>query len=433
MNFYDKLYAHVTDMLAAPLPQDVQDKALLLIFDTMNCCRLGVDERRIAAMLDAASFPPGSAVRVGRTPTDAESAAFWNSTMAQVYDVNDGCRMGSKAIGEGKPTIAFHPARVVITAALALAGEMEIGAEDFLKSIVAGYEVALSTHSFACATYGATFTAGYLKGLTKEQMSHAMGIAHSITPRRLFRPDAVGQDHDPINTGVWARHGITAVNYALVGMTAPGMDDIDAPDLYDYDADFFAQQYKIRHAYIKLAPTCRATHTAVDAAQVITGMADFALDEIAEVLIELGPASSYVRREKLPAAMKARMFDVAFAVSCALLYGHTAPAHLRDDWPGRDAVDQLYARTRVVINPAHDIPIEDGRPATVRVSLRSGQVIEHTVAYPKGDPETPYTPEELIARWTLWHEGNVTEQQLRTLWGTIQKMPESTRVEMPEI
>jgi 2-methylcitrate dehydratase PrpD len=430
-SFYDKLYAHVTEMLAAPLPQDVRDKALLLVFDTLNCCRLGVDERRIAGMLDSGTFPPGDAVRIGRPPTNAESAAFWNSAMAQVYDVNDGCRMGSKRILRSEATIAFHPARVVIPTVLALSAEMDVSGEQLLKAIVGGYEVALSVCSYACAVYGATFAAGCLYGLTRDEMSHALGIAHAITPRRLFRPDAECQDHDPVNTGIWARNAVTAAGYARVGMTAPVIDDLDEPEQHDYSSAFFAEQYKIRHAYIKLAPTCRATHTAVGAAQVIAEPTDFGLDDIAEVVIELGPASAYVRRQKLPAAMKARMFDVAFAVSCALLHGRVSPAHLRDDWDGRADVGQLYARTRVVINPAHDLPIEDGRPATVRVSLRSGRVIEQTVAYAKGDPEAAYTSEELIARWTLWHEGSPTESELRALWDTVQGLPMAERVAMP--
>jgi len=428
--FFDQLYDHIGGITETSLPRDVINLTTRMIFDSLNCSILGAREQSIPDLAKFAETEHGPATLVGRSHTaTAQFAAFFNSAMAQVYDANDGYRW-AKAHG-----VAYHPGRIVIPVAMAIAEEHNLSGEQLIRGIVAGYEAALSIPSPVAEAYGAVWTIATMLELSKAEISHALGFAKAICASRVFVPDAEYQDHDILNVAYSSKVAFEAILFSKAGFKAYVLDDAETPNLLDVKDgnaqstlsdlthDYFAEAYKLRQCYIKSYPSCRATHAAVEAAVELKKEQTLNYAEVKEVIIELPQNAAYVKRQGMPAAIKARHFDVQYGVSCILLYGDFIPEYYHENSMGKADLDAVYQKTQVLINPELDqISIDQGRGAAVGIILENGETMRREVVLPKGEPEVPFSDTELIDKWARWHGSKISPEDLSTWWSLVQEI-----------
>src|SRR5206468_1592437 len=109
----------------------------------------------------------------------AQVAALHNGGLSHIVEMDDVHRAS-----------VIHPAAVVVPAALAVAEQRNSSGRDFLAAVTLGYEVAIrigeavgKTHYFhwhntsTCGVFGAAAAAGWLMGLSAEQLTWALGSA----------------------------------------------------------------------------------------------------------------------------------------------------------------------------------------------------------------------------------------------------------------
>jgi 2-methylcitrate dehydratase PrpD len=176
-------------------------------------------ESVIAALRAAGRIPvPGRTRRA-----DLLDAAFLGGTAAHGIELDDGYRHGS-----------MHCGCTVIPAALSVAYERGANGRALIEAIVTGYEVAIAV-ARACAPdlrqrgfhptaavgpFGAAMATSKLRGLSRQQIANALGIAAS-SAAGLFAFVNGGGDIKRLHAGHAAREGLQAALLAEQGVEGP--------------------------------------------------------------------------------------------------------------------------------------------------------------------------------------------------------------------
>ena len=163
-------------------------------------------------------FGWGEVSRAGAA--DAESAALYAGAISAVHEIDD-----------VHQDTSLHPGSVVVAAAIASAGEVDVPGSRLLAAIVAGYEVAVRLsvaaghrhyhyfHSTAtCGTVGAAAAASIVLGLDDERIAHAIGMAATSASGLWegINDEAVTVKH--LHPGLAAERGVRAAKLARLGL-----------------------------------------------------------------------------------------------------------------------------------------------------------------------------------------------------------------------
>jgi 2-methylcitrate dehydratase PrpD len=271
----------VSELRHAALNEEVRHYARRHLLDTVGVMIAGAGGAvagKAEAML-AAVRPPGDIPVPGRTRrADLLDAAFLGGTAAHGIELDDGFRQGS-----------VHPGCVVVPVVLALAYESRASGVALIEALVAGYEtdiaIGRACHpelrqrgfhpAAAVGVFGAAMAAGKLRGLAREQLANALGIAAS-SAAGLFAFVNGGADIKRLHAGHAAREGLQAALLAEQGIEGPP-DVIEAHDGF-MQAFAFGRADKARaialppkvpfgitDCYIKPYPCCRHIQPAVEA------------------------------------------------------------------------------------------------------------------------------------------------------------------------
>src|SRR5262252_2671650 len=207
------IVAFVSGLRHAAFTDEVRHYARRHLLDTVGVMIAGAGgevasraEAVLAAVRPAGRIPvPGRARRA-----DLLDAAFLGGTAAHGIELDDGFRQGS-----------VHPGCTVIPAMLSLGYQMGASGKALITAIVAGYEIpiaiARACHpdlrqrgfhpTGACAVFGAAVATAKLRGMTRQQMSDAMGIAAS-SAAGLFAFVNGGADIKRLHAGHASREGL---------------------------------------------------------------------------------------------------------------------------------------------------------------------------------------------------------------------------------
>ena len=208
----------------------------------------------------------------GRSP---QVAAFHNGGLSHIVEMDDVHRAS-----------VIHPAAVVVPAALAVAEHRKSSGREFLAAVTLGYEVAIrvgesvgKTHYFhwhntsTCGVFGAAAAAGWLMGLDAEQLTWALGSA-GTQANGLWEFIADGAMSKHLHTGRAAANGVLAAELAAIGFTGArrilegkqGFFAATAPDGNPSAVTAgLGSGWKLPGTSIKPYPSCRHTHSSVDA------------------------------------------------------------------------------------------------------------------------------------------------------------------------
>src|SRR5215467_1027073 len=295
----DALVRFASELTYAALDDEVRHYARRHLLDIVGVMIAGAPgdvasraEAVLAAMRPAGGIPvPGRARRA-----DLIDAAFLGGTAAHGIELDDGFRQGS-----------VHPGCTVVPAVFSLGYARGASGKALIEAIVAGYEIpiaiARACHpdlrqrgfhpTGACAVFGAAVAAARLRGLTRQQMSDAMGIAAS-SAAGLFAFVNGGADIKRLHAGHASREGLQAALLAEQGIEGPP-DVIEARDGF-MQAFAFGRADKARpivlpptvpfgitDCYIKPYPCCRHIQPAVEALIGLLNDETIANDEVQRI------------------------------------------------------------------------------------------------------------------------------------------------------
>jgi 2-methylcitrate dehydratase PrpD len=270
------------------------------LLDTVGCMIAGAPgdvatraEAVVASVRGEGRIPvPGRARRA-----DLLDAAFLGGTAAHGIELDDGFRQGS-----------VHPGCTVVPAVLSLGWQMGASGQALITAIVAGYEIpiaiARACHpdlrqrgfhpTGACAVFGAAIAIAKLRGMTRQQMADAMGIAASSSAG-LFAFVNGGADIKRLHAGHASREGLQAALLAEQGVQGPPAV-IESRDGFMQAFAFgridkarpitLPPPYGITDCYIKPYACCRHIQPAVEALIGLANDEKIAADEVSRIDVE---------------------------------------------------------------------------------------------------------------------------------------------------
>src|SRR5437879_6249905 len=296
----EAIVSFVSSLRHGALSQEVRHYARRHLLDTVGVMIAGAAgnvatraEAMIAAVRPAGAIPvPGRARRA-----DLLDAAFLGGTAAHGIELDDGFRQGS-----------VHPGCTVVPAVLALGYQNGASGKALIEAVVAGYEIpiaiARACHpdlrqrgfhpTGACAVFGAAVAAGKLRGLSRQQLADAMGIAASSSAG-LFAFVNGGADIKRLHAGHASREGLQSALLAEQGVQGPpGV--IESRDGF-MQAFAFGRTDKARpiqlpppfgitDCYIKPYACCRHIQPAVEALIGLLNDQKIAADAVTRIDVE---------------------------------------------------------------------------------------------------------------------------------------------------
>ena len=369
------------------IPAAVQDRTLLVVFDTLGVMIAGAATPEIQAFADSHSETgPAPLVGLDRWGTAVDSC--W---------VN-GAAVCSLELDEGSKYARGHPAAHVVPAALAL-GDHD--GTSWLGAVLAGYEVAarfgratrLNSGVHPHGTWGATgaaATAARLSGLDKDGVAAAIDAATGLSLAPHFESALTGHPVRNLWVGAANAAGLAAARLAASGF---GRIDGTAAGTYGdllgtFDPDPLnaplEESFEIMRGYFKRHAACAYTHAAADAVLELLAQGPLPVEEIDSVTVETYRIAAKLNRTALPTRLAA-MFSVPFVVAVTMLEGTFCPTETDESHRSDPVVNDLTGRVTVVATDEFEDRLPDRRGARVSVRMKDGSMRSAEVEQPIGD------------------------------------------------
>jgi len=314
-------------------------------------------------------------------------------------------------------TTIGHPSVVVTAATLAGAEKAHSSGREVLKAYVAGVEI---QHKIAAllmpeasengwhttsvfGPFGAAAATALLAGLTYEQFCSALGIAASMAGgiRSNF-----GTMTKPYHAGMAAFNGATAAILAGHGLDA-SLLAIEARDGFiQAFSGKCNEEYRVNWGkpwdildpglVFKRYPCCSGSHPAIDCIFEILAQQPFTYSEVESIHVGvslLGPRELVCHCPATPAEAK---FSMEYAVAAAIVHGKVGLSEYTPKALDDARARELMSKVTMDIDPdLAKLGFIGTAPAKIRVTLKSGQVLEGECRLSRGNPEKPLSDDEL--------------------------------------
>jgi len=397
------------------LPSEVMAKSRRVLVDTLAVLAAGYHEGTVARMateyFTELGGKPEATVLCLHKKLPAMNAAFLMGAMAHSVELDDGHRWGTS-----------HPAVAVVPAALAVADRNGNSFAELLTGIVVGYDAMLRSarainpshlkrgfHSTGtCGSVGAAAACANLLGLEATETEYAMSIG-ALQSAGLQEMLHEHPGIKVIQPGKAAMAGVLAADLVSRGAEGPrsiyegqhGWLKAMCDGEYSLPAlvDDLGQRWEIMYNYIKLYPTCRHCHAAIDLAREAKQALECKLDDIESVDVRTY-SLGYVEVGQIacPDSFEAAMFSLPFAVAIALDTGNVT----LQDYTAQSLADSrlrdVAGKVHIEIDGEMDAVYPEERGCFMRVTCKDGRSFEKSVPLAKGEPETPVSDEELMTK-----------------------------------
>ncbi|MDE1996585.1 MAG: MmgE/PrpD family protein [Rhizobiaceae bacterium] len=413
-NLTEILAGHLCSTGFDAFPGRTIHKAKLHILDTLGAAIAGSTSSETRAMLEILDIQG----RAGRSPlwglpvaADARTAALVNGVSAHAYELDDsgGCD---------------HSGAVVLPAVLAALGNLDhlVSGKELLRSVLLGYEVGrrvleavggyeehngLGWHSTGtCGAFGAAAAVGAMLCLDEGSMASALGTACSFAGGTwAFIHN--GSSTKKLHAGRAAEGGLMAAYLAKSGFEGP--DSVFAADRWgSFLATFgggkgdpqalvrdFGENWRLDRCSIKPHATCRGTHAAIDALELMLQQHGLAAEDIAAIEVDISRFQYGMCGGKRVASRAEAQMSLPYALAARLRYGKVFLAELEAEAWSAPEIGHLIDRIDVRIDPA----MRDEDEPAITVVTASGARHRMIVAFPLGGPQNPLSDDRLIAKY----------------------------------
>lgn len=353
---------------------------------------------------------PQASILLERDKVSMLDAAFINAAYAHGADLDDGNRVSAGHIGT-------H----VISAVFALAEARNLFWKDVIVAINVGYEFfnriggaaqpSLYNKGFhstgVVGAIAAAAACAKLLGLDKTEIYTSVSIA-AVQAGGLIIIDESGQGCKPINPANAARIGLLSALLAEQKIEAP-VNPLESKKGWfhafsdnvqtDKIMDGLGKEFTIDQSYLKLYPTCRHTHSCIDAISNIRKelcMKDkYQISMIEKIKVFTYPSAiKSAGAIVYPKNIEEAKFSIPFAIAVALTKGHFTIADLSLYKTNSD-IKFLAESVELIADETMENRAKGIRGAKIQVYLSNGKVYENTILVPKGEGKDSLTWENI--------------------------------------
>jgi 2-methylcitrate dehydratase PrpD len=407
MYVVEKFAEYAVGTRSQPIPAEVLHHAKRVVIDWYAALLPGavvapatLFEKALAEDLDRGH----ARLALGRKAS-TRAAALINGTAAHAVEVDDIFKFG-----------IYHPGAPTIAAALATAQSVGASGEQFLRSVIVGYEISTRIgaamgrahykywhNTGTIGTFGAASAAAELFGLDAKRFAHALatGATMAAALQQAFRMDSMSK---PLHSGHAAEAGILAAAGAREGVTGSldviegeagmGRAMSDGPD-WEKAVATLGREHHITMMTVKNHACCGHTFAAIDGAQEAQRRLGVKPADIARVRVGSYRAAKEVSGYEDPVSPAEGRFSLKYVVATALVHGSVRLAAFEPARMNDPVTRSLMKKIEVAIDPELDAAFPNQRAARVAIDTTDGRSVEYLQPARKGDPELPLTDRDL--------------------------------------
>jgi 2-methylcitrate dehydratase PrpD len=422
MPLIDEVVKHLEKTTFEDIPQETVEKQKDLLIDTIGVALGGAKAPGVKEVVDLLKGMGGkkeATILVDGGKLPAIHAAMANSLMAHSLDFDD---MHEKA--------GIHANVSVIPAALAAAESMgRVDGKTFLTAIILGVDlvcrmglaIPLSRGWHATTTFGifgAAASSSKILGLTEEKMANALGIAYcQSSGNRQGRLE--GALTKRLQPALASKAGLFSSILAAQGITGPREileGDWGILRLYG-DPQYSGKKEKTIQSLtrdlgktflgdqlsIKPFPSCKATHTSIDALLNLLKQNRIRPEEVegVDVSVSKGCYATAGRPFEIRTNPQVdAQFSIPYTVATALLRGEVGLEDFTESAIRDPKRMEIAKRVKVSVDPNLKEPSTNVVNLESRVVLKAGgKTYSHRSSISKGHPHRPMNREEILSKF----------------------------------
>lgn len=342
--------------------------------------------------------------------SNAPNSAFLNGFAAHVLELDDGHRHGM-----------IHLSASIVSAVLDVAEKENLKAEDVLRGIVMGYEVAVRCAraiqpghkvrgyhvSGTCGTIGSAMGIAFASNYNREQLKSTLACAVS-SAAGVLEIQEQASELKPYNTARAAYDGILAAQIGKLAMPSP--DDIlggkrgflaaltDTPKP-EFLTELNHEGYCIEGIYQKVHAACRHCHPAIDATLDMRNDLNLKPEQIEKIEVHTYKLAVGSHDHTQIMGISSAKLSTPYAVALAIVNGSCGYADYNEDNLNDYWIKNLTRKVSVIEDENLTAQSPAVRGARVAIYMKNGEEYEAPCLYPKGEPENPLTQEELEGKF----------------------------------
>jgi 2-methylcitrate dehydratase PrpD len=316
-------------------------------------------------------------------------------------------------------------------------GTPSLDAQRALAAIAIGYEIGVrisaardlrsvpTVNSGLWSGQAVAAAVGWLRGLSRSQIAHAISIAGTTAPSQSATPYTRYRGNS-VKEGIpWgAANGILAVDLAEQGFTGP-IDILDSPERYNRARllDGLGTSWLINSTYFKPYSCCRWIHAPIDALLALMDEHDIQSGAITSIDVETFGRSLTLSNEVAPATLEGAQYSLPFCLGVAATSGASALLPLSNEALADQRAIEIAGRVRMTVNPEFDLMFPAAVPGRIRITTTS-QAFERTVLAPKGEPTNPMGWDDIGSKFEAIAAGRVDDRVaagIRTAIGALRR------------
>ncbi len=333
-------------------------------------------------------------------------AALINGINAHVAELDDGERFGM-----------FHPGAPIFSALLPAAQKFQIDSRNFYNGVIIGYEAAirlaralqpaLKDKGFhgtgICGTIGAAIAVGVALNFNKKQLKNTLSAA-ATSASGLLKVIKSRSEMKPYNVGIAAQSGLNSALLVKAGFEGPeDVLDGEMGFLNAFTGKFDEKKIILKKydppaimgIYMKPYAACRHSHPAIEAAIILKNRYNLKTESVKAVNIRTYYwAVGGHEHTKIVGINSAKM-STPFSVAVALETGRAGINEFTTDWINCENIKSLTKKINVCTDDELTSMVPEKRAAIVQIQTNRNQYFEEKIYYPKGEPETPLSIEDV--------------------------------------
>jgi 2-methylcitrate dehydratase PrpD len=407
----DRLAQFAAATRLSDIPQPVQARAKAIVADTFAVIAAGMQAAELKAL--CASHLPrvasGHCAVIGASRrTNRLDASLLNGTAGVWQDYD-----------EGNLFMRGHPGVQLIPAAVACAEERAASGAALLEAVAVAYEACGRVSSASqmkqiihphgtFGTIGSAIAAARLTGFDAKHVLSLINLAASIPMANNRHAMLHGGTIRNWGAGYAGYMGQMAVSLAEAGFAAApdAVNTVYASVLGDsFDplkmVDGLGSRWLLTDGYIKLYPTGRYSHAAMDALiDLLARQPGGRLDAqaIARIEVKTFRLGAMLDVKTVKNVFNTR-FSIPFALASIIHHGRCTAECFEEAAVANPVIQSLTQRTDVVEDAALEARYPRDQVADLVVHLKSGEVLRQRCEVMRGEPGNPHDPRDLARKF----------------------------------
>ncbi|MCA9783981.1 MAG: MmgE/PrpD family protein [Calditrichaeota bacterium] len=410
--------------LPAPVVQEVKR----YLYDSVGCAYGSMGTRDVAAIRricgSMGGTPEATVLGFGEK-LPAVNVSLLNSLMIRALDFND-------IYWKEDPS---HPSDL-IPAALAVGELVDAPMEKVITAIVLAYEFEQRLclfgkpgvrergwHHATLTQFVSPIVAGYLLGLTEDQLVHAIGINgchnHTIGCPTAGKLTMMKNTVDPmaVQSGVFAalmaREGYSGTELVFEGKEGlkhcfgEGWDD-------EALVGGLGESWKILECGMKAFPTEALTHTHLSATLKVMQGHGLTHKDVKEVIVTTIARACDILfdpHKYRPESRETADHSLPYCIAAAIVDGKITTASFSDEKMKDPAIWETIDKIKGEASLEFEAMFPAKQPSRVRILTTDGREFSEYLEYPKGDPREPMTQADLDAKFGGLAAGRLSPQK----------------------